>query len=125
MSQTSYKPTKEQTSSSAYIVRFTPQQQQNKTEEQLFLCVSNFMKDKIETLQKKANRKNANQKDIKLLNCANKAAACLVELVNKIWQQDLSTLDAMGEYMEKITNNQKKKKIANESSEESSESEDK
>jgi hypothetical protein len=59
-----------------------------------------------------------------LLNCANKAAACLVELVNKIWDEDLSTLDAMGEYMEKITNNQKKKKIANESSEESSESKD-
>jgi hypothetical protein len=124
MSQTSYKPTEEQTSDSVHIVRFTPQQQQNKTKEQLFLCVSNFMKDEIETFQKKANRKNTNQKGIKLLNCANEAAACLVELLNKIQQEDLSTLDTMGEYMKKIINNQKKKKIANESSEESSESED-
>jgi hypothetical protein len=41
------------------------------------------MKDQIETLEKKAQKKNANQKDIKLLNSANEAAACLVELVNK------------------------------------------
>jgi hypothetical protein len=41
------------------------------------------MKDKIETLAKKAQKKNVNQKDIKLLNSANEAAACLVELINK------------------------------------------
>ncbi len=49
MSETSYKPTKEETRDSVNIVRFTPQQQRNKTQEQLFLHVSNFMKDKIET----------------------------------------------------------------------------
>jgi hypothetical protein len=83
MSETSYKPADEETSNSVNIVKFTPQQQQNKTPEQLFLHVSNFMKDKIEILAKKAQKKNTNQKDIKLLNSANEAAACLVELVNK------------------------------------------
>jgi hypothetical protein len=57
MSETSYKPTKEETRDSVNIVGFTPQQQQNKTQEQLFLHVSNFMKDKIATLQKKAHKK--------------------------------------------------------------------
>jgi hypothetical protein len=123
MSETSYKPTKEETRDSVNIVRFAPQQQRNKTQEQLFLHVSDFMKDKIETLQKKAHKKNANQKDIKLLNCANKAAACLVELVNENCDEDFSTLDAMQQYMEEKTMNQKKKR-ADDSSEESSEEEE-
>jgi hypothetical protein len=84
----------------------------------VFLHVSNVMKDEIETLQKKAHKKNANQKDIKLLNCANKAAACLVELVNKNCDEDFATLNAMQEYMEEKAMNQKKK-CANDSSEES------
>jgi hypothetical protein len=42
-----------------------------------------------------------NQKDIKLLNSANEAAACLVELVNKEHDEDFSSLAAMQEYMEK------------------------
>jgi hypothetical protein len=37
---------------------------------------------KIVTTTKTAQKKNAIQKDIKLLNSANEAAACLVELVN-------------------------------------------
>jgi hypothetical protein len=41
------------------------------------------MMGEIATMTKTAQKKNANQKDIKLLNSANKAAACLVELVNK------------------------------------------
>jgi hypothetical protein len=43
-----------------------------------------------------------------LLNCANEAAACLVELVNKNCDEDFSTLDAMQEYMEEKAMNQKK-----------------
>ncbi len=73
--------------------------------------------------EKKAHKKNANQKDIKLLNCANKVAACLVELVNKNCDEDFSTLEAMQEYMDKKAMNQKKKR-ANDSSEESSEEEE-
>jgi hypothetical protein len=41
------------------------------------------MMGKIATITKTAQKKNANQKDITLLNSANEAAACLVELVNK------------------------------------------
>jgi hypothetical protein len=37
MSETSYKPANEETSNNINIVKFTPQQQQNKTPEQLFL----------------------------------------------------------------------------------------
>jgi hypothetical protein len=40
------------------------------------------MMGKIETITKTAQKKNANQNDIKLLNSANEAAACHVELVN-------------------------------------------
>jgi hypothetical protein len=81
------------------------------------LHVSNFTKDKIETLAKKSQKKQANQKDIKLLNSANEAAACLVELVNKECIENFSTLEAMHEYMEEKAMNQKKKR-ADESSEE-------
>jgi hypothetical protein len=51
-------------------------------EKELFLHVGNFMMGKIETITKTAQKKNTNQKDIKLLNSANEAAACLIELVN-------------------------------------------
>ncbi len=66
------------------------------------------MKDEIETLAKKAKNKNANQKDIKLLNSANEAAACLVELVNKERDENFSTLEAMHKYMEEKAMNQKR-----------------
>ncbi len=45
--------------------------------------VSNFMMGRIATITKTAQKKKANQKDIKLLNSANEAASYLVELVNK------------------------------------------
>jgi hypothetical protein len=47
MSETSYKPADEETINSVNIVKFTPQQQGNKTPEQLFLHVSNFMRTKL------------------------------------------------------------------------------
>ncbi len=47
---------------------------------------------KIATITKTAQKKNANKKDIKLLNCANEAAASLVELVNKESKKNFSTL---------------------------------
>ncbi len=117
MLETSYKPADDETCNSINIVKFTPEQQQHNSPEQLFLHVSNFMKDKIETLTKKAQKKNANQTDIKLLNSANEAAACLVELVNKERDEDFSTLAAMQEYMEEKEMNQKKQ-CADDSSEE-------
>ncbi len=119
MLETSYNSVEKETSNSINIVKFTPQQQQDKTQEQLFLHVSNFMKDEIETLAKKAHKKNTNQKDIKLLNCANEAAACLVELVNKNCDENFSTLEAMQEYMEEKAMNQKEKCADDRSEEES------
>ncbi len=107
MSETSYKPADEETCSTINIVKFTPEQQQHKTPEQLFLHVSNFMKDKIKTLTKKAQKKNTNQKDIKLLNSAYEAAACLVEIVNKEHDDTFSTLAEMQEHMEEKAMNQK------------------
>jgi hypothetical protein len=51
-----------------------------------------------------------------LLNSANEAAACPVELVNKERDKNFSTLEAIHKYMEEKATNQKKKR-ANESSE--------
>ena len=52
-----------------------------------------------------------------MLNSANEAAACLVELVNKEHDENFSTLEAMHEYMEEKAMNQIKK-CANDSSKE-------
>ena len=59
-----------------------------------------------------------------MLNRANLAAACFVELRNKTCEEDFSSLKAMHEHMQKMEKKEKKKKIANESSEESYDSED-
>jgi hypothetical protein len=52
-----------------------------------------------------------------LLNSANEAAACLVELVNKERDEDFSTIAAMQEYMENKAMNQEKQ-CADDSSDE-------
>jgi hypothetical protein len=65
------------------------------------------MKDEIETLGKKARKKNTNPKDIKLLNRVNEAAACYVEIYNKMKDEDFSTLKKMDKHMQ----NKKKKTI--------------
>jgi hypothetical protein len=53
----------------------------------------------IATITKTAQKKNTNQNDIKLLNSANEAAACLVELVNTGCEKNFSTLAEMQEHM--------------------------
>ncbi len=75
---------------------------------------------KIETITKTAQKKNTNQKDIKLLNSANKAAACLVELVNTEHEKNFSTLAEMQEHMAEQDASQTKKP-ADESSEDKEE----
>ncbi len=82
--------------------------------------VSNFMMGEIETITKTAQKKNANQKDIKLLNSATEAAACLVELVNTECEKNFSTLAEMQEHMTEQAASQPKKP-ANESSEDKEE----
>jgi hypothetical protein len=67
------------------------------------------MMGKIETITMTAQKKNANQKDIKLLNSANDAAACLVELVNTECEKIFSTLVEMQEHMAEQAASQTKK----------------
>jgi hypothetical protein len=73
------------------------------------LHVSNFMMGEIETIIKTAQKKNANQKDIKLLNSANEVAACLVELVDTEREKNFSTLAEMQEHMAEQAASQTKK----------------
>ncbi len=83
------------------------------------------MKDEIETLGKKACKKNANPKDIKLINCVNKAAACFVEIYNKMKDEDFSTLEKMNEHMQnKEKKKENDKKFDSECSEDYPESDD-
>jgi hypothetical protein len=67
------------------------------------------MIDEIVTITKTAQKKNANQKDIKLLNSANEAAACLVERVNTEREKNFSTLAEMQEHMAEQAVSQTKK----------------
>jgi hypothetical protein len=74
----------------------------------------------IVTITKTAQKKNANQKDIKLLNSANELAACLVELVSTEREKNFSTLGEMQEHMAEQAASQTKKP-ANESSDDKEE----
>jgi hypothetical protein len=116
MIKRSYKPINQEARSNINIVNFTPQQQWQKAPDQLFLHLSDFMKGEIETMTKTADKKNANQKNIKLLNSASEVAACLVELANKDRHKKFSSLEEMQAYMREQVSKQKKRP-ANESSE--------
>jgi hypothetical protein len=83
MSNRSYKLNYQDTRNSVHIVHFTPKEQQHKSQDQLCLHVGYFMKGEIDKMTKTTDKKNPNQKNIKLLNSANKVAACLVALANK------------------------------------------
>ena len=75
---------------------------------------------KIATITKTAQKKNANQKDIKLFNSANEAAACLFELVNTEREKNFSTLAERQEHLAEQAASQTKKP-ADESSEDEEE----
>ncbi len=75
---------------------------------------------KIATMTKTAQKKNANQKDIKLLNSANEAVACLVELVITERENNFSTVAEMQEHMAEQAASQTKN-AANESSDDKEE----
>ncbi len=121
MSDTSYKPNDDHTGN-VDIKRYTPAQQQSKSDEQLFLHVSTYMKDEIKVFQKKADKTKPNQKDITSLNRANKTAAYLVEIYNRTSNFGFSTFERMDEHLKSIKTNEKK--IGSESSEEGSDYED-
>jgi hypothetical protein len=120
MTESSYKPSNQDTCNNDGIVTFTTEQQQHKTPEQLFLHFSNFMLGDIAIITRQLKSKNANQKDIKLLNSENEAAACLVKLVNKEREKNFSTLAEMQQHMAEQAASQTKKH-ANESSEDEEE----
>jgi hypothetical protein len=85
-----YKLNNQDTRNSVHIVYFTPQEQQHKSPDQLFLHVGDFMKGEVDKMTKTTDKKNANKKNIKLLNSANEAAARLVALANKDRQEKFS-----------------------------------
>jgi len=58
-----HKPNNQEASNNVNIVRFTPEQQQHKTPDQLYLHLCEFMMKGIETMTKTANKKNNNQKE--------------------------------------------------------------
>ncbi len=57
MSNTSYKPNNQEASNNFNIVQFTPEQQQHKTPDQLYLHHCDFMMEGIETMTKTAKKK--------------------------------------------------------------------
>ncbi len=67
-------------------------------------------------MTKTADKKHSNQKNIKLLNRANEAAAYPVELANKDRHKKFSSVEEMQAYMRERVLKQKKRP-ANESSE--------
>ncbi len=67
-------------------------------------------------MTKIADKKNANQKNIKLLNSANEVAACLVALANKDHHKKKLSLEEVQAHMrEELT--KEKKELTDESSE--------
>ncbi len=58
MSNRSYRLNNEDMRININIVHFTPQEQQHKSPDQLFLQVGDFMKGEIDTLNKKMQTKN-------------------------------------------------------------------
>ncbi len=73
----------------------------------MFLHVSTYMKEKINALEKKADKTKPNQKDIMLLNRANKTAAYLVAIYNKTSNSDFSTFRKMVEHLKSIKPDEK------------------
>jgi hypothetical protein len=100
-----HKPNNQEASNNVNIVQFTPEQQRHKTPNQLYLHLCNFMMEGIETMTKTARKE---KKDIKLLNSANEAAACLVELASKAHDKIFSNLEQMQAGMKEQVTSQKK-----------------
>jgi hypothetical protein len=62
MLKRSYKPINQEARNNINIVNFAPQQQQQKTPDQLFLHLGDFMKGEIETMTKTADKKMQSKK---------------------------------------------------------------
>ena len=82
MTETSYKPNKGIASNSGEIITYRPAMHQGKSNEEMFLHVTTYMKEVIKVLAKKAKMTKPNKNDIDSLNRANanKTAVCLVAI---------------------------------------------
>ncbi len=79
MSKRSYKPINQEARNNVNIVTFTPQQQQQKTPDQLVLHLGDFMKGEIETMTKTADKKTQTKKTT---NCSTVRMKRLHALLN-------------------------------------------
>ena len=97
----------------------TPEDQQRKTPAQLMSTISSFMINEIARMPKTTGKKKVSQKNIELINNANRAAACLVEYDNKVGggQKKFKSLEEMKQHMAKEAESNKRTN-AGESSEE-------
>ena len=97
------------------IEKFTPEDQRCKTPEQLMSIVGSFMINEIERMPKKVSQKNRD-----LINNANRAAACLVEYVNKVrsGEKNFKSLQEMTKHMAKESETQNRKNDTESSAEE-------
>ena len=84
MTDKDYQQTSQEETINDEIDMVTPEDQQRKTPAQLMSTVSSFMINKIARMPKTTGKKKVSQKNIELINNANRAAACLVEYVNKV-----------------------------------------
>jgi hypothetical protein len=83
------------------------------------LTVSSFMINEIARMPKTTGKKKVSQKNIELINNANRVAACLVDKVNKVGrgQKKFKSLEEMKQHMAKEAESNKRTN-ARESSEE-------
>ncbi len=77
-----------------------------------------------QNIREKSTQKNANPKDIKSLNGVNEAAACFVEIYNKMKDEDFWMLKKMDEHMQNKEEKENDKKFDSECSEDYPESND-
>lgn len=101
----------EETTEEDEIEAITPETQKRKSQEQLLMDVSDFMMAEIKKLTR-AKRQNQDS-----INSANRAAACLVQYVNKIEKQTFQSIQEMKEHMAEKARTNKKMNAGDSSSE--------
>ncbi len=110
MTDKDYQQTSQEETINDEIDMVTPEDQQRKTPAQLMSTVSIFMINEIARMPKTTGKKKVSQKNIELKNNANRAAACLVEYVNKVGggQKKFKSLEEMKQHMAKEAESNKR-----------------
>jgi hypothetical protein len=101
----------EETTEEDEIEAITPETQKRKSQEQLLMDVSDFMMAEIKKLTR-AKRQNQDS-----INSANRAAACLVQYVNRVEKQTFQSIQEMKEHMAEKARTNKKMNAGDSSSE--------